>query len=221
MVKKLVKRKKISVKKILIILLFVILSILAIWGIYKFTSIFLFDKDNKKVVENVKKEEINLENYDYFIRSNATDYEKTLFNELTKVLSKEEVLVDDYAKIIAKLFTSDLFTLSNKTGSSDITSSQYVYDNYRSTFELMVKDTMYASIEIDLDGKREQDLPTVKNVEISSVEMKKFYEGNEVLDDNAYYIVVSIEYEKDFGYPSTYEVVLVKNNDLLQVVKAS
>jgi len=40
-------------------------------------------------------------------------------------------------------------------------------------------------------------------------------------DSNAYYVKANIEYDKEQGYPTNYEVVLIKNGDLLQIVKAT
>ena len=119
------------------------------------------------------------------------------------------------------MFVSDLFTLNNKNSSSDITSSQYVYIDYQETFKTKIKNTMYANIEIDLDGKRNQDLPEVTNVTINNITNNSFSYNNEILDDEAYYVSVSIEYNKNLGYPDEYEVVLVKNDKLLQVVKSN
>lgn len=217
------KKKRFKIKKknlILLIILSITLVVMLVLVGYKVCAKYIFNNDNENKIEPIKKEEIDLDNYDYFIRSNATSYEKDLFEELKKILSNENIDEEEYAKVLSKLFVSDLFTLSNKNTSSDITSSQYVYEDYKEKFEIIVKDTIYSNIEVDLDGKRNQDLPTVKNVEISSIDRKGFSLNKKVIDDKAYYLNINIEYDKDLGYPSKYMVVLVKNNDLLQVVKS-
>lgn len=213
------KLKKWQKILLLILLLFLIVEIIMI-GYKTYKKHNTNKKEQNEIVETTKKEEIDLENYDYYIRGNATEYEKTLFQELTTILSEEEVLQEDYATTIAKLFISDLFTLNNKNNSSDITSSQYVYNDYQETFKTMVKDTIYASIEINIDGKRKQELPIVKNVEITSIDRKSFSLNKEVLDSEAFYINTTISYEKDLKYPTNYQIVIIKNNNLLQVVKA-
>lgn len=217
------KKKRFKIKKknlILLIILSITLLVMLVLVGHKVCTKYIFNNDNENKIEPIKKEEIDLDNYDYFIRSNATSYEKDLFQELKKILSNENIDEEGYAKVLSKLFVSDLFTLSNKNTSSDITSSQYVYDDYKEKFEIIVKDTIYSNIEVDLDGKRNQDLPTVKNVEISSIDRKSFSLNKKVIDDKAYYLNINIEYDKDLGYPSKYMIVLVKNNDLLQVVKS-
>lgn len=218
-------KKKTKLKKnvkILLILSIIVLIIMIILVGYKVCTKYIFvEKEEEQTVKPVEKEEIDLEEYDYYIPSNTTEYEKTLFEELKNILSNENIDNDAYANTIAKLFISNLFTLNTKNSSSDITSSQYVYDDYEETFKIMVKDTIYANIELNLAGKRTQVLPIVTNVEITSVERKSFSLNKIVIDKEAYYIKTNISYEKDLNYPKEYNIVLVKNNNLLQVVKAS
>lgn len=217
------KKKRIKKKiKLLLILSIIVLIIMIILVGYKVCTKYIFvEKEKESVVKPIEKEEIDLEEYDYYIPSNTTKYEKELFEELKNILIDETIDNEAYANIVAKLFISNLFTLNTKNSSSDITSSQYVYDEYEETFKLMVKDTIYANIELNLDGKRTQELPVVTNVEITSVERKSFSLNKTVIDKEAYYIKANISYEKDLSYPKEYNIVLVKNNNLLQVVKAS
>lgn len=212
------RRLKKGPKIVIIVLAFLLLIGLVFVG-YKVCSKWLLTSEEVKT-EEVKKEEFDSEKYKYYINSSASKYEKELFEELKKVLSKEEVVEEDYASALAKMFIGDLLTLSSKNSSSDITSSQYVYDDYIETFKLMVKDTIYASIELNLDGKREQSLPTVNNVEVVSVNRGSYSFNGQEIDSQAYFITTNIGYEKDLGYPASYEIVLVRHNELLKVVRA-
>ena len=215
------KKNSISYKLFSLILLSIILVVLIILVGYKVCTKYIFNNKDDNGVKVPEKQVIELDNYDYYLHGNATSYECVLADDLKKVLSNEVVDEEEYAKIVAKMFISDLFTLSNKNSSSDITSSQYVYEEYQDTYITMIKDTLYSNIEVNLDGKRSQSLPAVKNVEITAINNDKFSYNGEVLDSNAYYISANIEYEVDLEYPTTYNVVLVKNDDLLQVVKSS
>lgn len=213
------KKQKLKIKKnVLLIGAVVILVIIII-----LVSIILFNKSlsNDKEIKKVENKVIELENYNYYLHGNATSYEESLAKELKKILSSDSISFEEYAKTITKMFVSDLFTLNNKNSSSDITSSQYVYIDYQETFKTKIKNTLYANIEVDLDGKRKQDLPEVTNVTINNITNNSFSYNNEILDDEAYYVSVSIEYNKNLGYPDEYEVVLVKNDKLLQVVKSN
>lgn len=177
------------------------------------------DKNNNSIVE-IKEEKIDNDYYDYKITNRATDYEKELFSELEKVISAENILYEDYANVLAKIFVTDLFTLKNKKSSSDVRCSQYVYDEYEETFKLMVKESIYSHIELDLDGSREQKLPVVKNVKVNYINREEFIFNNEVMDKEAFNINVSIEYVEDLGYPNSYNVILINKDKKLQVVRA-
>lgn len=213
------KKKKVRLKKwvkvtILISIILIILGII----IY-----IIYSKSNKEKekIETVIKEELESDTYKYYINSSAGNYEKEVFEELKKVLSKEEINEEEYATSLAKVFISNLFTLNSKNNSSDISSSQYVYSSYQETYKTIIKDTIYSSIELNLNGERIQELPEVSNVEIKSIERTKFFLNREIIDEQAFDIKVNISYVKDLGYPKEYNIVLVKNNDLLEVAKSS
>jgi hypothetical protein len=214
-------KRKINKKKIIFILLGMLLIVLiSVFGInYLINS--KETKQEKPKVENKKEEEkiSILDTYNYKISDNATEYEKNLFKELETILNKEEVNFEEYATILSKIFISDLLTLNTKKSSSDITSMQYIYDNYREYYKKEVMDTIYSTIELNLDGKRTQELPTVKEVKVSSITNEAFSINKEVVDSNAFKIKVDIEYEKDLDYPTNYTIIMIKNEKLLQVVK--
>jgi len=217
------KRKRRRLKpwiKITLIVLGIVLILFIVGFIcYKLFFSDMFKNDSDKDVDVVVKEELELDNYKYYINSSACRYEKKVFDELKNILSQKEINNDEYAKALAKVFVSDLFTLSSKNNSSDIPSSQYVFDEYKDTYKIKVKDTIYSTIQLNLSGDRVQDLPEVENVEIVSVDRTNFSLKGKVIDSQAYNIKVNISYVKDLGYPTSYRVILAKNNDLLQVVK--
>lgn len=214
------KKRKAKLKKWvkIVISIPIILLVLTIIGYIIYSNI--FNKKEEKI-ETVIKEELELDNYKYYINSNASDYEKEVFEELKKVLSKEEINEEEYASSLAKVFISNLFTLNSKNNSSDIPSSQYVYDSYQETYKTIIKDTIYSNIELNLNGERTQELPEVSNIEIISSKRTKFFLNNQVMDEQAFDIKANVSYVKDLGYPKEYNIVLVRNNDLLEVVKSS
>lgn len=212
------KKKKVRLKKWVKVAIFIlILLLLSIIGFVTYSK--LSNKKEEKV-ETVIKEEIESDTYKYYINSSASKYEKEVFEELKKVLSKEEINEEEYASLLAKVFISNLFTLNSKNNSSDISSSQYVYSSYQDTYKTIIKDTIYSSIELNLNGERTQELPEVSDVEVISNKRIKFFLDKEIIDEQAFDIKVNISYVKDLGYPTEYNIVLVKNNDLLEVAKA-
>lgn len=213
------KKKKVRLKKWVKVTTLISI-ILLVLGIIVYVICSKSSKKEEKI-ETVIKEELESNTYKYYINSSASDYEKEVFEELKKVLSKEEINEEEYANTLAKVFISNLFTLNSKNNSSDISSSQYVYDSYQETYKTIIKDTIYSSIELNLNGERTQELPEVSNVEVISTGRIKFFLNKEIIDEQAFDIKVNISYVKDLGYPKEYNIVLVKNNDLLQVAKSS
>ena len=205
-------------------ILFIIICIILMTEVAFITYRVLLKKHSGNVIEEevyeVREEAMRSDLYNYKITNRATEYEKELFKGLVDVLEEDVISYEDYATYLTKIFVADLFTLKNKRSSSDIRCSQYVYDEYQSTFELMVKESIYSNIELDFDGTREQKLPVVKNIEINSIDREVFTLNDEIIDNEAFKINVSIEYEEDLGYPVSYNVILVNKDKKLQVVKS-
>lgn len=186
-----------------------------------FMIIYFVNKDNKpKNKEEVK--EINkideMDNYDYYLEENATKYYKKLYNSLKDILNEDEISNQEYAKIVAQLFATDLFTLDNKITSNDIGGLQFIYTDFKDDFINIAKTTLYSTVESNIYGDRNQELPIVTNTEIINIENSTFvYQDKEY---ESYEISLSIEYEKDLDYPKEYNLVLIHNDKYIQVVAA-
>lgn len=170
-----------------------------------------------------QKEEIvvvvdQIDEYGYVLDNNKNDYYKSFFQELKDTLNQKEVNYEEYAKSISKLFLSDLYTLSNKVSSSDVGGIEFVYSDFRKDFLSIAKTTLYNSVKSNLYGERQQELPLVSNVIIDSV-TKTTFKYKELNFEEAYLVKVTLEYEKDLGYDKECELILVKNDNILEVVK--
>lgn len=214
-------RIKVKSKKTIIIasVLLTLLTSVVVFSLFLITS--PRDKGIDKEEQIVEKEEvIEKDIYDYKLSDSASSYEVELFNNLEAILAKEVVNEEEYAIGLAKMFVADLFTLNSKKGSSDVTSSQYVYNEYRDKYKTLVMEGLYSSIELNLDGKRSQKLPTVKSVEQVLVDRESFSYNGSVIDTSAFKVRLDIGYEVDMGYPVKYEVIIVKSGEVLEVVKS-
>lgn len=182
-------------------------------------SLILIKNNQKQEQENInKKEKIDqIETYDYYLEDNSTEYYKKLYNELKNILKEEKIDEEEYAKIISKLFVTDLFTLNNKMTSSDIGGLQFIHNNFKNDFINIAKTTLYSNIENNIYKDRKQELPIVRKTDVINIKESKFSYKNKKYD--SYEIDLSIEYEKDLGYPVEYKVILIKNDKHLQVVK--
>lgn len=201
------KKKRFKFKKIILLFLLFVLII----G-------FIFTKKLFKK-EPVPTEALvidTIDNFSYQLNDNETKYYNELFNSLKELLSTDDYNEDDYAVIIAKLFLADFYDLDSKLMKSDIGGTQFVYEQYRTDFELGAINSLYKSVESNVYGDRKQKLPVVKNVEMVNL-TKGSFAYNDSTDNNAYYLDMSIDYEKDLGYPTNVKLILIHVNDKLEI----
>lgn len=205
------KKRRLSFKKIffLLIIIFFAVSLLCFFNIFK-------DKNNVPTsqVEIVD----SIDTFDYKLNDNETKYYNELFSSLKELLNNNNYNEQDYAVLISKLFLTDFYDLDSKVMKSDVGGTQFVYYDYRDDFELGAMDNVYKFVESNVYGDRKQDLPIVKKVDLVDISNADFIYG-ESNDNNAYYLNMKIEYEKNLGYPDEVLLVLIHNDDKLEVVK--
>ena len=212
------KKRKISKKKKRIIIISLAVGILLLVSISGLIIFINSSKDNNQPDTNTVEKVDQMENYDYYLDENATDYYKELYEELKAVLNNEEVNEEEYAKIVSKLFACDLFTLDNKLTSSDIGGLQFVYTDFKDDFVNIAKNTLYSGVESNIYGDRNQKLPIVSSVQINSIVKSTFSYKN--TNHESYAITLSLGYQDDLGYPTNYKLVLIRNDKYLQIVSA-
>lgn len=192
---------------------FLIILCLLITGIKAYKE--FFAKDNNEAKEPKKLDSIEL--YGYSLDENDSALYKTYFNELKDVLNESDVNYEEYAKSVTKLFVTDLYSLSTKVSSSDIGGVEFVYPDFVSNFKMNAGDTMYNHVKNNIDGTREQKLPLVKSVSVSSITPITYTYGEK--DFEAYRVVTTWEYEEDLGYETSGEFTLVKQDNKLYIVE--
>lgn len=156
--------------------------------------------------------------YSYFLESNETKIYKKYYKELEEELSDKKINEENYAKLIAKLFLIDFYTLSNKLTNQDIGGVQFLYEDIQDNFKLKATDTLYKYVKSDIYGNRNQELPTVKDVKIESIETKD-YSYLEKEDKNAFIIKTKIIYKKDLGYDEEKTLVIIHDGMKLSIVE--
>lgn len=197
-------------KGIGVIIIFIIVGILLFGYLgYRVKNDFFKGSERKKL------DSIGL--YGYTLSKNDIDIYKTYFKELSKVLNEKTIDYNEYAKLISKLFVIDLYTLDNKLASTDIGGLEFLHNDLKDNFKENMGSTLYNFVESNIDGKRTQELPIVKDVEVSDVFETK-YTYNETEYD-AYIVSTNITYEKDLGYPKNMKLTIIKDNNILHIVK--
>ncbi len=204
------KKRKIKFSKILVFVVLIIILVVCF-------CIFKNRRSDKNVSAPVEVVD-SIDNFDYQLNDNETKYHIDLFNDLKKLLSEDDYDEEEYAKLISKLFLSDFYDLDSKVMKSDVGGTQFVYYDYRSDFELGAVDSVYKYVESNVYGDRKQVLPSVKNVEVVSIEQKSFEYGDDI-DFDAYYVTLKINYAKDLNYPTDVLLVLIHNDDKLEIAK--
>lgn len=201
------KNKKFKYIFILILIVLFILLFVGVKNIYDTLS-------NNTQVKTL----MTIDKYGYTLNENDSPYFKKLFETLKENLESEKVDEEEYAKVMSQLFVTDFYSLKYAISKSDVGGLQFVYSDYQSSFTTKAKDTVYAYVKSNVYGKRKQELPNIKNIEIDNIEQKE-YEGDTISDDEAYYVDLKITYDQDLDYPEEVSLVLVHSNDKLEIVK--
>ncbi len=194
-----------------IIFMFILIGIVlfGIIGFKAYNDFFKDKSDNKKLV--------SLDLYGYTLSEKDTSLYKTNFKDLEKLLNETPINYQEYAKNLSKLFIIDVFTLNNKIASTDIGGLEFIHKELRENFKENMGATLYKNIKSNLDGNRKQDLPEVASVEVTDVfETKYTYNKNEY---EAYLITLKWTYTKENNYQKSIKLTLIKDNDILYIVK--
>lgn len=193
-----------------IILLFIVV------GVILFSILFIkvyndFIKDN-----SAQKEISSIEYYGYTLNSNDTDLYKSYYKELDKVLKEKQVDYRSYASLLSKLFIVDVYNLNNKLASTDIGGLEFIHPDLKENFKENMSETLYKYVESNIDGKRTQELPIVKEVKVDNVFETKYTYNNTEYD--AYLVNMNWTYEKDLGYQTSSKLTVIKVDNILYIV---
>lgn len=195
----------------LTIVVFVMIGVLLFGFLgYRVYNDFFNKPDTKKEIESIGL-------YGYSLHDRDSRAYKDTFKELSKALSTNNIDYKNYATLASKLFIMDLFTLNNKLGSTDIGGLQFIHKDLKENFKENMGDTIYKYVEINVDGKRTQELPVVKEVTVSNVLETKYTYNNK--DYPAYVVTTNWEYEKDLGYQKSMKITFIKDKNILYIVK--
>lgn len=199
----------------ILIVLFIILLLLGVGlGIY-------FTCFKEKKVESPPINEIKVTNsideYGYTLEDRDTKYFKEKFEELKELLNQEEFEQEEYIKLISELFIMDLFTIENKISRYDVGGLEFVYKDSVSSFKSVLENSIYKTVENNLDGTRNQSLPIVNEVTVTDVK-ETTYEMPDESIVNGYQVNLSWNYEKDLGYDDKGVIILIPEEKKMGVV---
>lgn len=201
------KKKKIGI---------LICSILLIYFVGGIVYNIIGTKSDTKKNNNVNNS-VQIKGFEYLCEEDVPEIFKTEFKKLKKNLESSNINYNEYALSISKMFIIDLYTLDNKKNMYDVGGVQFVYPDARENYKLNVENTLYKYMEDNSDGKRNQNLPEVSSVEVTSDEVYEYTIGEEKYD--GYKINLDISYVKDLEYDAKAELILVRVDKYLYIVE--
>ena len=167
-------------------------------------------KNNVKVIDSIV-------DFSYTLDERDTKLMKDTYEELKNILKEREIDYDEYAKVLAKLFVIDLFTMDNKINKYDVACLEYVYPDNLENFKTNVEDTIYKLMEDNTYGKRTEKLSIVNNVEITNEKESTFKINEEEIP--SYVVTLNWTYDKDLGYDKNATITMIKKDKKLYVVE--
>lgn len=194
-----------------IIILFILIGLM-LFGIVGYKAYNDFIKDSSPT-----KKLVTLDLYGYSLKERDTALFKSNFKDLERVLNENPINYEEYAKLVSKLFIIDVFTLSNKVSGTDIGGLDYVHKSLRDNFRDNMGNTLYKNVKSNLDGKRKQTLPEVASIDVTDIfETKYTYKKTEY---PAYIVSLKWTYTKESKYQDSIKLTLIRNKDILYIVK--
>lgn len=160
---------------------------------------------------------VQIKGFNYLLSEDDPKIYKDEFNILKKNLESSNINYLEYAHSISKMFLIDLYNLSGKKNMYDVGGVEFVYPDNVDNYKLNVTNTLYKYMIDNSDGKREQILPTVSGVNVTSDEETTFKRKDE--EYNGYKLNLEISYVEDLGYDNVVELILVRKDKYLYVVE--
>ena len=206
------KLKKKVKRLIIIVIILVLLAVCAF-----FAKNMFFEKTEVKENKVLK----TIDKYGYTLKDNKTSKYKKMFEELTEILTQEEIDEEAYARKIAEMFIYDFYSLDDKVSKTDIGGVDFVHKDVLDNFLVTAEDTYYKYVESNIYKNRQQRLPEVGEINIESIQNESFTIAGGATDEKAYIIKINWDYtDSSFSsYQKTAELVFVHNGIRLDLVE--
>ncbi|MCI8588217.1 MAG: hypothetical protein HFG40_01040 [Bacilli bacterium] len=196
----------------LIMIVLLLLLGLVVGGCYYGYKEFLSPKSS--TIQTVAK----IDDYAYYLNSNATRLYKKYYKLLEKELEDSKVDEEKYVTLISQLFAIDFYTLDNKITNQDIGGVQFIAATLQERFKEEASQSIYKYIQNNMRKKRTQELPEVKKATVTNVKREKYEKGN-FRDFSAFTTTVELEYIEDMGYPEELKLHFVHEENKLVLVE--
>ncbi|MDY6299730.1 MAG: hypothetical protein SPL46_07045 [Selenomonadaceae bacterium] len=164
--------------KLLIIIILLIALSLAIYYIF-------FNKKKEIDYQEPVIEVTNqIDDYGYTLDDRDTELFKEKFEKLKTLLNEDDYDKEEYIKLVSELFIIDFYTIDNKISKYDVGGLEYVYSDAVESLKGMAINTIYKTVENNLDKTRKQELPEVSDIEVNDISKYEYILPDE--DENDY-----------------------------------
>ena len=203
-------------KKYKILLIILLLVVIVGGGVFVYFTFFKTEPTvetpvNEVVVTNT------IEEYGYNLEDRDTLLFEQLFEELKNLLNTEGYDTEEYVKLVSELFIVDFFTIDNKLSRYDVGGTEYVYSGAVDSFKSVAEDSIYRTVENNLDGTRTQSLPEVASVTVSEISEITYTMPDESVVDG-YRVALDWTYEESLGYDDSGVLIVIPDGEKMGVV---
>ena len=203
-------RKKYKILMIVIISVAVILGGLLIYQ--KF-----FYKETVETPVNTVTVTNTIDEYGYTLEDRDTALFEEKFHELETLLNQEEFDQEEYVSLVSQLFIIDFYTIDNKISRYDIGGLEYVYTDAVASLKSVAQNSIYKTVENNLDNTRTQDLPEVASITVDSISDYEYIMPDESTV-SGYRVALSWTYTENLGYDTEGVLVLIPDGNKVGVV---
>ena len=203
-------------KKYKVLLIVIIVLVLVAAGLAGY-FFFFYEKPTEETPVNDVQIKNTIDTYGYNLDDRDSAIFEEKFNELKDLLNVEGYDVQEYVSLVSQLFIIDLYTINNKISRYDVGGLEYVYPDAVTSFQTVAENSIYRTVENNLDGTRTQELPEVSSITVASIKTTTFTMPDETVVDG-YGVQISWEYVEDLGYDDAATLILIPSGEKYGVV---
>lgn len=198
------------------ILMIVIISIAVILGGLLICQKFFYKEPVETPVNTVTVTN-TIDEYGYTLEDRDTALFEEKFHELETLLNQEEFDQEEYVSLVSQLFIIDFYTIDNKISRYDIGGLEYVYTDAVASLKSVAQNSIYKTVENNLDNTRTQDLPEVASITVDSISDYEYIMPDESTV-SGYRVALSWTYTENLGYDTEGVLVLIPDGNKVGVV---
>ena len=138
-------------------------------------------------------------------------------DEVSSVMPRAMHVHENLFEVLLVYEGSGIYTIDNKISRYDVGGLEYVYPDAVSSFQSVAENSIYKTVENNLDDTRTQDLPEVSEITLDSISETTFIMPDES-EVAGYAVKLSWGYVEDLGYDTSATLILIPSDKKYGVV---